>query len=790
MQCDKCGLLSNPMKSVDLSGYSSKQHKIAIIRDNPDLSETANGIFYEKDGVECYGSPKTAIIVKALNQLGYNKDDILFTYVCKCAYYTDRPPSFSELNCCKERLYQELKDAGVEKCLLLGINTAKAFKNDSLLSESKTVGIPFFHEETNTWCIPTYDPGKALHFPDTFTDIVYSIKKLDWSKYDLKTKVKERIVIDKAELFPFHIIQQLYDYTKLTLDIETNTLNRYDPKAKLLSLCISTPDNYCVEIDGKLFEYDYVKKNIQSLFYSVPYWIGHTAIKFDAPFLRVVNGLNVDITDDIAVKHYIYDGRPNIHKLDQITQSFLGIPSWKHMAKDYIIDDGATYENIPKDVLFEYNILDNIYTTKDNEILDKELVGREALVKRHHDITKATVTMDDNGILVDRDYLWKLGAEWELKGEEILQEIRKLTGIVNFNPNSPKQVADYLYKTLALKPIQGQVNTKKETLEALDEEYDNPILHNIVEYRHVKHIKGTFIEGILRDIDVDGRLRSILNTITTVSGRLSSKYHNIPKRLGNAITLGFIASPGNVLINADYSTLEMRIAAWESKDEKLIEIFEKDLDIHTANAALIFNVPYEEVTKEQRFVAKTINFAVGYGMMKKALAKKLSKELKKEVTPDQAEEYINLYYDTKPQYRDFTLDVKEFVRKNQYVQTPEPYGRIRRFPLRTRANWSEIEREAVNHMVQSVASDICNNAIVKLDNRIKAASDYMKDVKLLFTIHDSILLECPEKDVHEVMKVVKAVMEDEPTINSVTKLKVDIEYGPKWGELIKAEEDE
>jgi len=350
------------------------------------------------------------------------------------------------------------------------------------------------------------------------------------------------------------------------------------------------------------------------------------------------------------------------------------------------------------------------------------------------------------------------------RGSKILEKLEKelveLSGVKGFNPRSPKQVMDVLYRKLDLPMphIKGEVKetSNKEALEELSDLH--PLPKKLLEYRKIHN----------------NRIHTEYNLIGTVTGRLASSnvnLQNIPRSRDDDplhIKDAFLAPPGWQLVQADYSQLELRIAALLSKDEWLAQMFREGRDIHGYVASLIYGPNY---TREQRVAAKFVDFGTLYGRSARSVAEE------HKISVSEAEQLINAFLGKATALKEWRDKQVELVRNQGYVESW--YGRRRRFPLITEKAFHEIRNQSYNFPIQSTASDTCLRALTKLDKLL--------DPKVAFpilTVHDSIVLQVREDKVKEVARIMKEVMEDVPFKNEVDfPFTVDAEYGPSWGEL-------
>ncbi len=367
--------------------------------------------------------------------------------------------------------------------------------------------------------------------------------------------------------------------------------------------------------------------------------------------------------------------------------------------------------------------------------------------------------MQSWGIGIDRSYFETLAQSMKERLAHIEQSVTTLTG-TSINLNSPKQLSELLFTTLGLKPkgkvkASGAYTTNAETLESLQEEH--PVVPMILEYREVQKLLSTYVEALLAHADEHDRVHATFLQHGTTTGRFSStnpNLQNIPIKGegGKEIRHGFVARPGHVLVGSDYSQIELRVLAMLSRDEHLIDTFERGEDIHARVASQMFGVPTAEVTNDMRRKAKVINFGILYGMGVTALQKNLGS------TRTEATEYYQNYFNTFPTIAQYLESTKVFAREHGYTETV--FGRRRYFPdinaavpyLRAFA-----ERTAINAPIQGTSADIVKIAIVLINHDLVEAGLADK-VHLVLQIHDELIYEVEESVKEQAVSIITGAM--------------------------------
>ena len=388
--------------------------------------------------------------------------------------------------------------------------------------------------------------------------------------------------------------------------------------------------------------------------------------------------------------------------------------------------------------------------------------------------------MEYEGIQLDTAYLEKFSDEIDDLISDYEQQIYGFAD-QEFNIGSPTQLAEILFGKLAL-PTQG-IKKGKTGYSTAASELDklrgqHPIIDLITQYREVAKLKNTYVDTLPKLVDEKSRVHTTFNLTIAQTGRLSSidpNLQNIPTRtdLGRRVRTAFVAGKGNKLVSADYSQFELRLAAYLSEDKQLVDMFNRDTDVHTATAAQVYGRELEDVTKQMRRAAKVINFGIMYGMSPHGLAVAAG------MTFEQAAAFIARYKELRKPLFDYMDRVKEQARKDGYVATL--FGRRRPMPDIHSSNFivrQAAERAAINVPIQGTEADLVKMAMVRVDEKLRAQHN---DCHMLLQIHDSILVECPEAVAERIAKLLKEEME--AVYELPVKLTVDTTIGDNWGEL-------
>ena len=414
------------------------------------------------------------------------------------------------------------------------------------------------------------------------------------------------------------------------------------------------------------------------------------------------------------------------------------------------------------------------------EVLEAQLISvemRELFSRIELPLCTVLAEMEHEGFLVDRNALTQFGNMLSGEAEILERSIYELAG-EPFNINSPKQLGVILFEKLMLpapKKTKTGYSTNIDVLEHLLGKH--PIIRKIIDYRQITKLKSTYADGLLKVIAPDGRIHTNFQMTVAATGRLSStepNLQNIPvrKELGGELRKMFVAGEGNVLVDADYSQIELRLLAHISGDQTMQNAFLSGEDIHAVTASQVFDTPLHEVTVLQRSRAKAVNFGIVYGISAFSLSENIG------VTVAEAKHYIESYLNKYHGVRDYMKRIVEQAKKDGYVTTL--FHRRRYLPELKSSNYnirSFGERVALNMPIQGTAADIIKRAMVNVSDRIKAEG---LQAKLLLQVHDELIVECPEKEAEAVAGLLESEMEQ--VVQLSVPLTAESNIGKSWYE--------
>ena len=477
--------------------------------------------------------------------------------------------------------------------------------------------------------------------------------------------------------------------------------------------------------------------------------------------------------NDIELMHYVLNPERS-HELSALAQTYLGVSLEEASAP---ATTGSLFDAIPEEEdsphLKEAAVLIPLGDKLRENLPDFYDTMEEPLAK-------VLAQMERDGVKVDLARLKEFAEGLRRELAEREARIREMADEPSLNISSPKQVGDLLFDKLKLDPRakksgKGQYTTDEATLVAIADRH--PIVEEILEFRAVKKLLSTYIEPFPSYIsEKDGRVHTTFNQALTATGRLSSSnpnLQNIPVRTerGKEIRKAFVPGiPDGLIVSADYSQIELRIMAHLSCDTHLTQAFRDGVDVHAATAAKIFRIPVEEVTREQRGMAKTANFGIMYGISSFGLAQRLH------LSRTAAKELIDGYFEAFPAIRGFIDDSISFARENGYVETL--FGRRRYLPdisARNATVRALAERNAVNAPIQGTSADIIKLAMIRVAEKLK--EEGLRS-RMVLQIHDELLFEAPAEEVPKLQKLVKDVMEN--VIQLSVPLTVECSSGNNW----------
>ena len=599
---------------------------------------------------------------------------------------------------------------------------------------------------------------------------------------EIKNIVKIVDTTEKAKDLKQNLLQQ----KEISVNIETAGSGIMQDLIVGVSLCYGQDNNYYIPINHN----DFILQQIQQddfveIFKSVFENENINFIGCDLKFVKhILKTLNIELKNisfDVMIASYCINPSQS-HTIEQLALKYLNF----HIKTDEEIFSKGTKkikaDNIDIDTLSQYSCSKSISIYNLKDILINEL-NKNNLSNLFYDIEMPVVQvlyeMEDIGIKTDKNFLNDFDKELINAISVFEQNIYNLAG-ETFNINSPKQLATILFEKMNL-PVIKKTKTGYSTDESVLAElsqYD--IANEILKYRELQKLKTTYVDSVRKFTEIEGeRIHTIFNQAVTTTGRLSSSepnLQNIPIRTeyGRKFRKVFVADEGKIFVSADYSQIDLRSLAHISKDTNLIKAFCSGQDIHTATAMEVFNISKkEDVTKQQRMAAKSINFGIVYGISSFGLSKQLDIPVK------QAKEYINSYFAKYIGIKNWSDRIIEETKQKGYVKTIT--GRIRYIPEINSTNKQIVafgERMALNTPVQGTSADIIKIAMINVSKKLKEQN---LKAKILLQVHDDLLLEVPKEEEKIVINMLKYEMEHSVKLD--VPLLVEVKVGTNWAEM-------
>ena len=492
-------------------------------------------------------------------------------------------------------------------------------------------------------------------------------------------------------------------------------------------------------------------------------------------------GINLNgIYFDTMLAAHLLDSSKQSYKLDKLSQTFL---DHTMISYDDVTKKGKSrleFADVDLESAKNYSCEDSDVAMKLYKVLHKELVENDlefVFFEKVMRIVPVLARMEINGVLIKTEFLNSLSEEFEKELEKITGDIYTSVGD-EFNINSPLQLREVLFEKLGLdikkRTKTGEPSTDHEVLVDLSKYHDVPAM--ILKYRELAKLKSTYVDSLPKLINPKtGRLHTSYNPVGTSTGRISSSdpnLQNIPIRSpeGRRIRKAFIPAKGCLFLSADYSQIELRLLAHFSDDQKLIEAFKNNSDIHSKTASEIFSVDENKVNEDMRRLAKNINFGIIYGISPFGLSKQLGTSV------SESKRYIDEYFSRYPKVKDYLDNSVREAQNRGYAITI--IGRRRPIPELNSKNRMQRgigERAAINTPIQGSAADIINLAMINIDRELQNS-----ECKMILQVHDELIFEVKEKAVQDYKNKIKKEMES--AYKLIVPIKVDIGEGYDWAE--------
>lgn len=578
------------------------------------------------------------------------------------------------------------------------------------------------------------------------------------------------------------LLRKLMGQKSVCFDTETTSLNTLEAKLVGISFSYEAGKGYYVPIPENDNEANLVLEKFKPFFeHEAIEKIGQN-LKYD---IKVLKKYGVEVKGelfDTMIAHYLInpDMRHNMNVLSETYLHYTPIPIEQLIGKKG--KNQGSMRDVALEEQTEYAVEDADVTWQLKHIFEKELEknGLTDLFKNIEiPLMPVLASMELEGVKLDEAFLNSLSKDLIHDIQDLEKKIYEEAD-TDFNLASPKQLGVVLFEKLNLvdkpkKTKSGQYATGEEILSKLAPKH--PIVKNILEWRGLVKLKNTYVDALPNEVSpLTGRIHTTYSQTVAATGRLSSNnpnLQNIPIRTerGQQIRKAFVPRDSNfVLMSADYSQIELRLIAEMSGDEEMKSSFKRGEDIHRSTAAKVFNVPLEEVTREQRSYAKTVNFGIIYGVSAFGLSQQT------DLSRTEARELIETYYETYPTLRTYISNQVDFARDNGYVETILGRRRyLKNINSRNAIVRSADERNAVNAPIQGSAADIIKIAMIKIQDLLK--SDQYKS-KMLLQVHDELVFDLHKDEIDVLQPIIKSEMENAYKLS--IPLIVDVGIGENW----------
>lgn len=742
----------------DLLQVATENIKIRIPKTKGGKTEIED--YYEKDVYDSYQvSPLQFIELKAL--MGDTADNIPGVPKIGPKTATDLMVTYGSI----DSIYENLEEIGKKSVReTLRENRHLADLSKILATIEVNADLPYSLEDAR--------------FKDPYTKEAYVIcKRLEFK--NLLGRFEEEAVVKNKESDNFAVITDLEEAKKVFEHIKTSDRGAFyvleDGKEEEefvgLSFCASKEHTY-IFLKSRSLTKEYLVSELKKLSNVIS--LSTFRIKNQYDYLEEEGEYF-----DCLIGAYLCNPLKSDYEITDIANEYLGLllPD-----KTQVLEKLTLQKTLEKktEQFYEYAGYLSYVSYMATKPL-RERLKEEGMEELFHNVemplSYVLYSMEREGVKVEKKELINYGTKLAEKIEVLEKSIYQQAG-EEFNLNSPKQLGEILFGKLQMpggKKTKTGYSTAAEVLEKLSLQY--PIVADILEYRTLAKLKSTYADGLESYIQEDGKIHTTFNQTITATGRISStepNLQNIPMRmeLGRQIRKVFIPRDGFVFVDADYSQIELRLLAHMSEDQRLIEAYQTDADIHRITASQVFHIPMEEVTDLQRRNAKAVNFGIVYGISSFGLSQDLS------ITRKEAGEYIEKYFTTYPGVKVFLDKLVEQGKEKGFISTL--YGRKRPIPELSSSNFMQRsfgERVAMNSPLQGTAADIMKIAMIGVFRRLK---EEKLESKMILQVHDEILIETKKEELEKVQQILVEEMKGAAALR--VALEIDVHAGSNWYE--------
>jgi len=777
----------------------------------PDGPEDSNVLFigqapayYEVRSGKPFSGPSGELLNGALETIGLHRKDIRTDNSVLCFNKAGSgDPSMAAVKACNGHIKEALSKA--KYVVPMGNSALSAVLDREVTGVTHYANTLFKHKDNVI--LPLIHPAFYLRQsnPETFRDFLEGMNLLKqqidggpiWGDLDFKFTIFKT----QEEVIPF--LENLRDNPpeSLAVDLETDQPDPVRGTITCVSLSMGYDEAFIIPWNAEyledhgsdlepLLEYQNIYDLLKEALEVQEGVIMHNA-PFDARLLRR-EGIDIKVRDDTLLMHYALDERTTSQGLKNVCRVMLGIPDWESDLKQYLPNKKAPFTLIPPEVLYPYAARDSSYTLilrdKLRENLDSK--GNEGPRSLYENIlmpcNEMLLGLSLEGVSMDADILVKSMTEMPEKLSVLEKELEELAEDRWFNPRSPKQISEVLFKKFKMRQING-TSTSKEVLEQLSGEH--PFVDTLIEYRQYLKVSSTYMQNFAQAYQ-NGKGFPELRLFGTVTGRLSGSKLNpltMPREsrgdLYRSIKNVFIADPECFLWASDYKSAELRVMAVLANDPWLIDQLSKpDIDFHSLMAEQIFGDEFLDADKskqkELRVIAKMFVFGLNYGREAPSIARQLGCSI------NEATDLISRYFKPMPDVLAWRKEMERKAIDDEYLENP--FGRRRRFSLITKDTIHDIKKQAINSPVQATANDL------NLLTMERIRRELAPEVRTLWPVHDSILCNIREDTSNSTLYDLRDILFEYPSELLKTKLPffIDIAVGYSWGSLKEVNEIE
>ncbi len=783
--CSKCSVKGFPRAKIP---EELSPRDILVIGDMVTPVECARGKLMQ--------GPAVDVLKQTLKKLGfpYSEEEVHYTVAMACALPRKKgqPIPKEKLMLCRERLLAEIKQVNPKLIITLGKAAFQTLEGNFNSKINDELGRLREYSFIPGKVMPVVHPSVIMRAPNEYKGFYLALSTAfnDYQGKETRVPVEVKYTVLQTEADVEKALEFLKKFKIVSADIETTSLDYREAEFLVMGICYGEDQTIIIprhlrQHIKKFFSLDNLK------------WIWQHG-KYDAKVCWRRGIGKVPLDEDTIYMHYVLD-ETSAHDLGTLSKQYLSAKEYKYkMNQNWKAVTLDSYDSF-FEALCERVATDCSHTYQLWAVFKRMLDAPKnlSLKKVYSDIlmpfARHLIEMEQNGLLVDQDYLEQMGKSYAVRIENLKKEIEKeaeqfwnpleymetsgaKTAPQKFNPGSPKQVAWMVFDKLKLKPKKRKAkSTGKDVLKSI--ETDIKLIDLILNYRNVLKEYSTYVIGTLAKRDIDGRVRSTFSLHITATGRTSSKEPNVQNvsganSVGN-IRRAYIPREGHILMEIDYSGAELRWLAFLSGCPILKKVFSEGRNLHVETATALFG---EEFTPAQKLRAKAVNFGIPYGRQAKSFKDEFG------ITMHEAHDMINGWLDNYYGARDYLNWCAEQVTDGKYLQSP--WGRRRRFGLVTSDSIDALQNEAKNFPIQSSSSDLTLMSSVLGADIIRPLG-----ARVVNFIHDSILVEIPAQleTVLEVARSLNNLMVELPIklFGCDVPFKTDVEIGSSWGELVE-----